>query len=74
MDRIDLRIEVPAVSPSDLILPPPSDGSAEVSARVAPARKIQFARYQAMGLQKIRTNAEAPAAALEDIAKPDRWD
>ena len=24
-----------------------------------------------MGLQKIRTNAEAPAAVLEDIAKPD---
>ena len=74
MDRIDLRIEVPAVSASDLLLPAPSDGSAEVAARVAPARKIQFARYQAMGLQKIRTNAEAPAAALEDIAKPDRWD
>ena len=71
MDRIDLRIEVPAVSASDLILPPPSEGSAEVAARVAAARHIQLARYQAMGLQKIRTNAEAPAAALEDIAKPD---
>ena len=71
MDRIDLRIEVPAVSASDLILPPPSEGSAEVAARVAAARNIQLARYQAMGLQKVRTNSEAPAAVLEDIAKPD---
>src|SRR6202008_5183497 len=28
MDRIDLRIEVPAVTASDLILPPPAEGSA----------------------------------------------
>src|SRR5215213_6529154 len=35
MDRIDLRIEVPAVTAADLILPPPSEGSAEVAARVA---------------------------------------
>jgi magnesium chelatase family protein len=33
MDRIDLRIEVPAVSAADLILPPPAEGSAEVAAR-----------------------------------------
>jgi magnesium chelatase family protein len=71
MDRIDLRIEVPAVSASDLILPPPSEGSAEVAARVAAARNIQLARYQAISLQKVRTNSEAPAAVLEDIAKPD---
>jgi magnesium chelatase family protein len=71
MDRIDLRIEVPAVSASDLILPPPSEGSAEVAARVAAARAIQLARYAGLGLPPIRTNAEAPAAVLEDIAKPD---
>ena len=68
MDRIDLRIEVPAVSASDLILPPPAEGSAEVAARVASARNIQLARYQAAGLSNIRTNAEAPSAALEEIA------
>src|ERR1700709_1954921 len=41
MDRIDLRIEVPAVTASDLMLPPPAEGSAEVAARVAAARDIQ---------------------------------
>lgn len=71
MDRIDLRIEVPAVSASDLILPPPSEGSTEVAARVAAAREIQLARYAALNLPQIRTNAEAPAAVLEEIAKPD---
>ena len=71
MDRIDLRIEVPAVTASDLILPPTSEGSAEVAARVAAARNIQADRYAAAGLPHIRTNAEAPASVLEDIAQPD---
>jgi magnesium chelatase family protein len=71
MDRIDLRIEVPAVTAADLILPPPAEGSAEVASRVAAARDIQLARYQAAGLPRVRTNAEAPAAVLEEIAKPD---
>ncbi|MDB5628453.1 MAG: putative enzyme, partial [Tardiphaga sp.] len=71
MDRIDLRIEVPAVSAADLILPPPSEGSAEVAARVAAARDIQRARYDAIGLPQVRTNAEAPAAVLDEVARPD---
>ncbi len=71
MDRIDLRIEVTAVTAADLILPPPAEGSAEVAARVAAARAIQAARYAAIGLPHIRTNAEAPAAVLDDVARPD---
>jgi magnesium chelatase family protein len=71
MDRIDLRIEVPAVTAADLILPPPAEGSADVAARVAAAREVQLKRYAAAGLTDVRTNAEAPAALLEDIAKPD---
>jgi magnesium chelatase family protein len=71
MDRIDLRIEVPAVTAADLILPPPSEGSAEVAARVAAARDLQLARYAAAGLAGIRTNAEAPASVLETVAQPD---
>jgi magnesium chelatase family protein len=71
MDRIDLRIEVPAVTAADLILPPPAEGSAEVAARVAAARDLQRERYAAAGLPQIRTNAEAPAAVLETVAQPD---
>ena len=38
MDRIDLRIEMPAVTAAGLMLTPPSEGSAELAARVAAAR------------------------------------
>ncbi len=49
LDRIDLNIEVPAVTAADLILPPPAEGSREVAARVARARAIQAERYAALG-------------------------
>ncbi len=56
LDRIDLHIEVGAVTAADLILPPPAEGSREVAARVARARALQVARYGALGLAA-RTNA-----------------
>ena len=34
IDRIDLHIEVPAVTAADLILPPPAEGSREIAERV----------------------------------------
>jgi magnesium chelatase family protein len=70
LDRIDLHIEVPAVTAADLILPPPAEGSAEVAARVARAREIQGSRYAALGVPG-RTNASASAALLDEVAKPD---
>src|SRR6204780_554266 len=71
LDRIDLHIEVPAVPAADLILPPPAEGSREVAERVAAARERQIARYTAIGLPHIRSNAAVSGAILEDIAKPD---
>ncbi|HWX57748.1 ATP-binding protein [Bradyrhizobium sp.] len=59
MDRIDLRIEVPAVTAADLILPPPAEGSAEVASRVAAARQIQAARFAAAGLPQIRNQCRS---------------
>lgn len=74
-DRIDLHIDVPAVSPADLSLPPPAEGSAEVAARVAVARAIQVERYAAFGPhpggRALRTNAEADGELLERVAGPD---
>jgi len=70
-DRIDLHIEVPAVSAADLILPPPNEGSAEVAARVAAARAVQERRYTALGLTGVRTNAQAQGPVLEEVARPD---
>jgi predicted ATPase with chaperone activity len=71
MDRIDLHIEVPAVTAADLLLPPPAEGSREIAARVARARTIQAERYAAIGLSQLRTNADANGPLLEDMARPD---
>jgi magnesium chelatase family protein len=71
LDRIDLHIEVPAVTAADLILPPPSEGSREIAARVARARDIQAARYAALGLDNVRINAQANGPVLEDVARAD---
>ncbi|MCC6887142.1 MAG: YifB family Mg chelatase-like AAA ATPase [Hyphomicrobiales bacterium] len=71
MDRIDLHIEVGAVTAGDLILPPPAEGSREVAERVAHARSLQAQRYQALGLPHIRTNATVPGPVLEEVARPD---
>ncbi len=71
-DRIDLHIEVPAVRPADLALPPPSEGSAEVAHRVAAARRRQAERYEALPeARRIRTNAEADGTLLDEVAAPD---
>ena len=72
LDRIDLHIEVPAVTAADLILPPPAEGSREVAARVARARLVQAERYTALGLPNVRTNAGAQGAALDEVAKLDQ--
>jgi magnesium chelatase family protein len=71
LDRIDLHIEVPAVTASDLILPAPSEGSREIAERVAAARERQASRYAAIGLPHLRSNAAVSGAVLEDVARPD---
>ncbi len=67
LDRIDLHVDVPAVSAADLTLPPPAESSAQIAARVAAARAIQTARYAGA----VRTNAEADGKLLENAATPD---
>lgn len=70
IDRMDMVIEVPAVSAADLILPAPAEGSAEVGQRVAAARALQGERYRALGLPLL-LNAHAPPAVLDAVATPD---
>ncbi len=68
LDRIDLHVEVDAVSAADLSLPPPAEGSAQVAARVARARQVQSARFDQTGA---RTNAELDGEPLDEFAAPD---
>ncbi|OCC06121.1 AAA family ATPase [Labrys sp. WJW] len=71
LDRIDIVVEVPAVSAADLILPPPAEGSAEVAARVAEARDRAARRYRTLGLPDGSTNASVPVNVVEEVARPD---
>lgn len=68
LDRIDLHIEVDAVSAADLVLPAPSEGSAAVADRVRAARDLQTARYAGSAT---RTNCEADGELLQNAATPD---
>lgn len=68
LDRIDLHIEVEALSAADLTMPPPAEGSVAVAVRVARARSIQSQRYTDL---EARTNTEIDGEALEKYATPD---
>jgi len=72
MDRIDIRIDVPAVSAGDLIRPQAAERSADVARRVALARNLQIERYRALGRPDIRTNAQCSTALIETVAVPDK--
>ena len=71
LDRIDITVELPAVSAADLCLPPPLEGSAEVRARVMAARDRQRERLAAHADSGVRTNADMTGAMLESSAQPD---
>ncbi|HEX9904470.1 MAG TPA: YifB family Mg chelatase-like AAA ATPase [Propylenella sp.] len=72
IDRIDIRIEVPALAAADLIRPSASETSAEVAERVAASRAIQTERYLQLGASRIRCNAQAGADLIEQVAAPER--
>lgn len=72
LDRIDIRIDVPAVSAADMIESGGAgEASAAVAARVKKARDIQRARYQALGAAGTFTNAAASSRLIETVAAPD---
>ncbi|MCA3574805.1 MAG: YifB family Mg chelatase-like AAA ATPase [Aestuariivirga sp.] len=71
LDRMDIQIELRAVRASDLTLPPPTETSSDVAARVLAARVIQADRFVRLGKPDLRTNAEADGELLDTIAKPD---
>ncbi len=73
LDRIDIRIDVPAVSAADMIVKGnPAESSAEVAQRVAAARERQASRYAEAGHPGVLTNAAAPSALIEKLVAPDR--
>ncbi len=71
LDRIDIRIDVPAVSATDLILPSASEASAAVAERVAAARAIQAERFASAGAKVITTNAQCTPSQIEAYVAAD---
>lgn len=72
LDRIDLRIDVPAVSAADMIGPADAEPSSAVAARVAMARERQRQRFAEAGETGVFTNAAAGPSLIEKLVNPDR--
>jgi len=72
LDRIDIRIDVPAVSAADMIGPADAESSATVAKRVAAARELQRQRFAEAGSPEVFTNAAAGATLIEKVVNPDK--
>ena len=72
IDRIDIRIEVPALAASDLIRPGAErDERRRGGARRRGARASRASAISALG-SKVRCNAQAGADLIETVATPER--
>ncbi len=69
LDRVDLRLDVPPVTPADLALPCPSEGTKEAAARVAAARAVQGERARSDGVARLNAVVDGPG--LERVATLD---
>ena len=65
LDRIDIQIEMHAVSPWELSSVKAGETSAKIRERVLAARKIQSDRFKALGLKGCHTNADLKGKALD---------
>ncbi|GLQ58156.1 YifB family Mg chelatase-like AAA ATPase [Devosia nitrariae] len=72
LDRIDIRIDVPAVSAADMMTPAKAESSSIVAERVAAARERQLRRYAEAGHPEVMTNAAAGPTLIEAVVAPDK--
>ncbi len=68
LDRIDIHIEVPALSFQTLIRQEPAESSAAIRERVCACRKIQKTRYR---LRSYKTNSQMNPKDIKEFATPD---
>ncbi len=68
LDRIDIHIEVPAVSPWDLASAKRGETSDIIRKRVIKARNIQAERLKSLGENQICTNSGLKGKLLEQVA------
>lgn len=66
-DRMDIRIDMPPVTPADLLIQTSGEDSRSVAARVTKAREIQARRYSAAGTPSL-INSRCPPELLGEVA------
>ena len=71
MDRFDIHIQVPPVSPWEMSKVKKGESSAVIRQRVIAARKIQEERFKKLGYPTLHTNSQLKGDLLEDVTKLD---
>ena len=71
MDRFDIHIQVPPVSPWEMSEVKKGESSAVIRQRVVAARKIQEERFKKLGYPTLHTNSQLKGDLLEDAVKLD---
>ena len=71
LDRIDIQIEVPAVSPWELADVKKGESSAQIRSRVIEARNFQAERLKKLGINNFFSNSELKGSLLEEVATTD---
>ena len=64
LDRIDIHIDVPSISPNDVCFSNSAETSAEIAKRVTRARNMQATRYQHLNFS---INSDVPSEYLDDL-------
>jgi len=72
LNRIDIKIEVPAISPWELSEVSKGETSKVIQKRVIEARKLQIKRLTSLGEKQIYTNAGLKGKLLEEICQMDK--
>ena len=71
LDRIDIKIEVPQVSPWELSEVKKGETSKVIQSRVIKARELQIERLRKLNITNINTNSQLKGKILEEICTMD---
>ena len=71
MDRFDIHIQVPPVSPWDMSEVKKGESSADIRRRVVAAREIQQQRFNRLGYPQLHTNSQLKGDILDEVTKLD---
>ncbi len=72
LDRIDMHIDVPAVSPWEMASVKSGESSADIRKRVIKAREIQKQRFIKLDEPQLGTNSQLRGQLLEDVTRLDK--